>query len=77
MNGPTVVLSLPVNPGNTAEDLNTTSETVANVRSAETLKLTYESYNAALFMDVVSVMAAYAAITLTTSISTSTVEPYL
>jgi len=28
-------------------------------------------------MNVVSVMAAYAAITLTTIISTSTVEPYL
>jgi len=46
MNGPTVVLSLPVNPGNTAEDLNTTSETVSNVRNAETLKLTHKSYNA-------------------------------
>jgi len=46
MNGPTVVLSLPVNPGNTAEDLNTTSETVSNVRSEENLKLTQKSYNA-------------------------------
>jgi len=43
MNGPTVVLSLPVNPGNTAEGLNTTSETVSNVRNAETLKLTHKS----------------------------------
>jgi len=46
MNGPTVVLSLPVHPGNTAEGLNTTSETVSNVRSAETLKLTHKSYSA-------------------------------
>jgi len=46
MNGPTVVLSLPVKPGNTAEDLNTTSETVSNVKSAETLKFTHKSYNA-------------------------------
>jgi len=46
MNGPIVVLSFPVNPGNTVEDLNTTSETVSNVRSAETLKLTHKSYNA-------------------------------
>jgi hypothetical protein len=46
MNGPTVVLSLRVKPGTTAEDLNTTSETASNVRSAETLKLTHNSYNA-------------------------------
>jgi hypothetical protein len=44
MSDPTVVLSLPVNPGNTAEDLNTTSETVSGIRSAETLKLTHKNY---------------------------------
>lgn len=46
MNCPTVVLSLPVNSGKTAEDLNTASETVSNVRSAETIKLTQKNYNA-------------------------------
>jgi hypothetical protein len=46
MNGPIVVLSLPVNPGNTAEDLNTTSETVSNVRSTEPLQLTHKSHDA-------------------------------
>ena len=46
MNGPTAVPSLPVNRGNTAEDVNTTSETVSSVRSAETLKLIHKSYNA-------------------------------
>jgi hypothetical protein len=45
MTYPTVVPSLPVNPGNNAKNLNTTSETVSNVRSAETLKLIHKSYN--------------------------------
>lgn len=50
MNGPTVVFSLPVNPGNTAEDVNTTTETVSNVRSVKTLKLTHKAHNAVRFL---------------------------